>query len=352
MTCIAMRGKIGANLSNCIRSITAIRYSRTHQCFYLAYSAETLAWFSAKIIEHDEVICCGWDVPEPVENIIRVPAEYRECLIRMRYSGATVQNYETQFKAFLRFIHPKKVYEFCEDDVKRYLLYLIEDRRVSISTQNIAINSIKFYLERVRRGDRRDYIIERPLKERKLPTVLSEGEMQRLLSGTKNRKHRCILILLYSGGLRISELLNLELRDIDAARKIIHVCDGKGRKDRITILSEVAEKYVERYVEKYQPVKWIFEGPSFGQYSAKSVNNIVKRSAKVAGIGKNISAHTLRHSFATHLLENGTDLRYIQALLGHESSKTTERYAHITRRGFERVKSPLDNLSQALFLEE
>jgi integrase/recombinase XerD len=157
--------------------------------------------------------------------------------------------------------------------------------------------------------------------------------------------------LLYSSGLRISELLNLELQDIDGARKLIHVRGGKGRKDRMTILSEVANNYLQSYVEKYQPRKWVFEGPGFVRYSAKSVNNIVKRSAKLAGIGKNISAHTLRHSFATHLLENGTDLRYIQALLGHESSKTTELYTHITRRGFERVKSPLDNLPQALFLE-
>jgi integrase/recombinase XerD len=186
MTCIAVRGKIAASLSNWILNIAEIRYSRTHQCFYLVYSAETLTWFSAKIKDHDEVVCCGWDDPEPVENSIQVPAEYRECLIRMRYSGATVKNYETQFKAFLRFIYPKSTDDICEKDISSYLLYLIEDRRVSISTQNIAINSIKFYLERVRRDERRHYIIDRPLKERKLPTVLSEGEMHKLLSSTKN----------------------------------------------------------------------------------------------------------------------------------------------------------------------
>jgi site-specific recombinase XerD len=146
-------------------------------------------------------------------------------------------------------------------------------------------------------------------------------------------------------------LLHLKLTDIDAERRVIHVRGGKGKKDRITILSTIAYTFLLHYLEKYNPREWLFEGPDFRPYGATSVNRIIKRVGKLAQIGKNISAHTLRHSFATHLLENGTDLRYIQTLLGHASSKTTERYTHVTRKGYEQIKSPLDNLAQRLFLE-
>lgn len=153
------------------------------------------------------------------------------------------------------------------------------------------------------------------------------------------------MYLLYASGLRISELLNLRWTDIDEGRKVIHVRSGKGNKDRITLLSPVAFEYLIFYRAKYQTKEWIFEGLDKNRYSARSVNRLIKRSAEKAGIQKNISAHTLRHSFATHLLEHGTDLRYIQALLGHESSRTTERYTHVTRKGFEQLESPLDKVA-------
>ena len=196
----------------------------------------------------------------------------------------------------------------------------------------------------MRRQDRATYYIDRPVKENKLPTVLSKEEITRLLRGTNNLKHRCILQVLYSGGLRISELLRLAWVDIDIDRQVININGGKGAKDRITLLSPYMLRMLEQYKDLYKPNRLIFEGPGGKRYSERSVNAIVKRCCRVSGISKQVSAHTLRHSFATHLLENGTDIRYIQTLLGHESSKTTERYTHVTKRGFERLRSPLDDL--------
>ena len=299
---------------------------------------------------HDECEERGWDASclkdKYVNILVAVPSEYEELLIKMRYSTATIENYVAQFKGFLKFLFPGSIENVTEETIHRYLLYLVQDRKVSVSTQNQAVNSIKFYLEHVKKQERKTYYLERPRKEIKLPVVLSEIEMEKLLHYTYNIKHRCLLLMLYSSGLRISELLSLRQSDIDPDRNIIHVKGGKGRKDRITILSRIVFEYLEYYLNEYNPKQWIFEGPDGSSYSERSVNRIIKKSAGLAGIRKRVSAHTLRHSFATHLLEHGTDLRYIQALLGHESSKTTERYAHVTTKGFGQLASPLDNLNR------
>jgi integrase/recombinase XerD len=273
-----------------------------------------------------------------------VPIAYHEMLVKVRYSKATVENYESQFKRFLQFIRPKTCDAFVESDIDKYMIHLVEVKEASISTQNQAINSIKFYLEQVKRGERKVYWVDRPMKEQKLPTVLSELEVAGLLRAVRNQKHKCILMVLYSAGLRMSELLALKKTDIDVERGLINVRSGKGRKDRVTLLSKVAHQHLQAYLTHYDPEHFVFEGADKKKYSSRSVNNILKKAAAQAGITKNVSAHTLRHSFATHLLEHDTDLRYIQQLLGHESSKTTERYTHMTKKGFEKLVSPLDSL--------
>jgi site-specific recombinase XerD len=227
------------------------------------------------------------------------------------------------------------------------MLYLVNEKKVSPSTQNQAINAIKFYLEQVMEGERRVYYTERPRKEWKLPVVLSNDEVKTLFFHTDNVKHRAIMFLFYSSGLRMSELLHLKWTDLDPGRKSIYVRCGKGKKDRRTILSPLAYDYLMHYKGIYNTSEWVFEGVRGGRYTARSVNNMIKRNTRRAGIEKNISAHTLRHSFATHMLEGGADLRYIQALLGHESSKTTERYTHITQNGLDKLHSPLDMLMVA-----
>ena len=175
--------------------------------------------------------------------------------------------------------------------------------------------------------------------------VLSEQEVSDVLNATHNIKHKAILMTIYSAGLRISEAIALKIKDIDSQRMQIRVEQSKGKKDRYTLLSSKTLEILRQYFVMYHPAQWLFEGPNGTPYSDRSIQAILKHSVAKTGIKKKVTVHTLRHSFATHLLEHGTDLRYIQVLLGHESSKTTEIYTHVTTKGFEQIKSPLDRLN-------
>ena len=201
-----------------------------------------------------------------------------------------------------------------------------------------------FSMRKVLGQTREKYFIDRPEKPFTLPEVLSEEEVSRLFKAVHNLKHRCILYLLYAGGLRISELINLKITDINSDRNLIMIRNGKGAKDRTTLLSQKMLVLLRKYYLAYKPQHWLFESPHQTPYSTTSIRKIMKRGLKKAKIHKKATPHTLRHSFATHLLERGTDIRYIQSLLGHNSSKTTEIYTHITKKGLEKIVSPLDNL--------
>lgn len=186
------------------------------------------------------------------------------------------------------------------------------------------------------------YQIERPRKQKKLPIVLSKEQVKSVINNTNNIKHKCIVSLLYFSGLRRSELLNLKINDIDSSRMLIHIIDAKGNKDRYTILSQNALADLREYYKQWKPKEYLFEGLKNMPYSGSSVGKIITATAIKAGIRKKVTPHTLRHSFATHLLENGTDLRYIQLLLGHNSTKTTEIYTHVAKSSFDSIKNPLD----------
>jgi len=183
------------------------------------------------------------------------------------------------------------------------------------------------------------------MKEQTLPTVLSEEEIVAIFNETINIKHKCMLMLAYSAGIRVGELLALKIKDIDSDRMQIRIEQSKGKKDRYTLLSAKILKILRQYYRAYKPKEWLFEGVNGGKYSPRSIQNVLKRAAEAARIKKKVSMHTLRHSFATHLLERGTDLRYIQVLLGHGSSKTTEVYTHVTTKGISQVKSPIDHFN-------
>ena len=357
MYCIAIRN-LNSKASTLVRNFPNRLYSKSNGCWYVRYSPATLDLLQQTLAKVSEI---KMPVPfneqrNPCYLQVRarppLPEGYRECLVRMRYSESTRITYETQMQQFIEYIQPQSIHELTKAKVDEYMLYLVEKRGVSVSTQNTAINAIKFYLEQVHKGERTFYYVDRPAKDRLLPSVLSEEEVQKLLWAAQNIKHRCIMFLLYSAGLRISELLNLKWKDLDEHRMIIYIRGGKGRKDRITLLSKLALDYLKHYLSLYEPKEWLFEGLGGGQYSSRSVNRFIHRYCHLAGIYRQVSAHTLRHSFATHLLERGTDLRYIQTLLGHESSRTTERYTHVTKRGFDKLISPLDYLNQGLILDE
>ena len=269
------------------------------------------------------------------------PENYLQKLELKQYSNNTVKSYVSCFETFINHFKDQSIDMLNENDIRNYLQHLIQIDR-SKSYINQAINSIKFYYEVVLGMPNRFYAIERPIKDKKLPIVLSKENVRKLIDSTNNIKHRCIVSLLYSAGLRRSELLNLKLEDIDSSRMLIRVEDAKGNKDRYTLLSKNALIDLREYFKEYLPKVYLFEGQYGGKYSPNSVGKIVTNAAIKAGIQKRVSPHTLRHSFATHLLESGTDLRYIQLLLGHSSTKTTEIYTHVAKSSFDSIKNPLD----------
>lgn len=272
-----------------------------------------------------------------------VPEEFLQKLELRQYSISTANTYISLFETFINHYKEKPLNEIDEFDIRNYLQLLVQQNR-SHSYVNQMINSIKFYYEVVMQMPNRFYSIERPRKKESLPKVISLEEVQQIIKSTNNIKHKCIISLLYSAGLRRGELLNLKLEDIDSKRMVILVRSGKGGKDRLTILSPSVLNDLREYFKKWKPQTYLFEGEEGKQYSGTSVNRIIQGASKRAGIKKRVSAHTFRHSFATHLLENGTDLRYEQVLLGHSITKTTEIYTQVAIHNIKVIKSPIELL--------
>ncbi len=236
--------------------------------------------------------------------------------------------------------------EVSQEDIRSHLLMLVDQKQVSVSYHNQAVSAIKFLYRHVLRQHQPVAEVPRPLKERKLPAVLSREAVARLLNEVSNPKHLAVLALVYSAGLRVGEVVRLRVEDLDEDRGQIRVRGGKGRKDRYTLLSEVAWQAVMVYRESSRPSGWLFPGIAPGRHlTIRSVQKVMDRARRRANITQPATVHTLRHSFATHLLENGTDLRYIQELLGHTNPKTTQIYTHVSQRELKRIKSPLDTLS-------
>ena len=272
------------------------------------------------------------------------PEEMVLKLKELRYSENTIRTYCEAFHKFINYYPHDEINEISERQIIAYLRHLVMEREVSISVQNQAINAIKFYYEKVLGGSRKTYYIERPRKEKTLPVVLSQDEVAAIINSCDNLKHKALIMIAYSGGLRVSEVIALKQEDIDIQRMRIRIEQSKGKKDRYTLLSKRCVDVLQSYYATYKPQQFVFNGQGTAQYTARSAQAVLKTAAQKAGIVKKISFHTLRHSFATHLLEAGTDLRYIQNLLGHERSRTTEIYTHITQKGFEKIFSPLDDL--------
>ena len=328
-----------------IKKVRDTSFSRTLCCWITPYR-ETIEQEIQSVLEGQATFDFSLLRKYTREKQVRkaCPAEYVELLVRMRYSESTIKNYVSQFESFINHFEPLKLDDLTAENIKEYMHFLIEKKQGSSSLQNIAINAIKFYYEKVIGQERKRYGLERPAKESRLPTVLSEEEVKSILLACSNIKHKSMLFITYAAGLRRSEVINLKLIDIDNDRHVINVRGGKGGKDRVTLLSDRLQKLLQEYLAFYRPVVWLFEGVKGARYSESSFQKVFQDAWRKSGVKKPATLHTLRHSFATHLLENGTDIRYIQALLGHNSSKTTEIYTHVTSKGLEKIRSPLDNL--------
>jgi site-specific recombinase XerD len=280
----------------------------------------------------------------------KLPEHWQDALLRTeeellikRYSWRTVKTYLGHLR---RFFHAHATYTsaIIDDDVVRsYILRRGREGNYAASTQNQLLNALKFWMERIE-GREKMFVELRPKRPVKLPQVLSPQEVKLLFAAVVNLKHRCILKIIYGGGLRLSELCGLRLADVHRDRMQIFVHGGKGAKDRYTTLPDTLINELDQYLSEHRPTYWLFEGQSGGRYSVRSVQSIMKRAVVASGVNPYATVHTLRHSYATHLLEQGTSLRHIQELLGHYSSRTTERYTQVTDRERQRVVSPLDKL--------
>ncbi|WP_439879777.1 tyrosine-type recombinase/integrase [Pontibacter sp. MBLB2868] len=307
-------------------------------------------WLSPELVVRDVLLLRRlWEQTYvKADNYITCPIDYLEKLYLLNYSMNTIRTYHSLLLRFLNSHKAKgmeQVNAFSEEGINQYHRQMVQGGTYSCSFVNQSINAVKFYYQRVLgRHEVQLRDVERPEKPDRLPTVLSKQEVLKILSATNNLKHKCLLQLLYSGGLRIGEVINLKLTDVKSERNLLLIRGGKGKKDRTTLLSQKLLENLRAYYKAYRPKEWLFEGQSGGQYTVDSTRNVFRACVERAGIKAKVTPHTLRHSFATHLLEQGTDLRYIQTLLGHRSSKTTEIYAHVTTHALDKIVSPLDNL--------
>jgi integrase/recombinase XerD len=340
-----------------VRSLPYVKFNKQFNMAYITNTKENLdlifnvfrgvAWvdgkyfFLNKTLNNNNLAISK----KTIQNIpTEIPAKYLDKLILKKYADNTVKVYCSMFKQYIRYYIDKPIDELTELEIRAYLKHLVLAGK-SDSYLGQMVNAIKFYYEIVLGMPNRFYEIERPQKRERLPKVLSKADVVAMIKGTQNLKHKCIIGLIYSAGLRRSELLALTIGDIDSKRMTIRVVDSKGRKDRITTLSNTILQLLRLYYKDYNPNNFLFEGQKGFQYTGASILKVVDQAAKRANIAQKVTPHMLRHSFATHLLEDGTDLRKIQNLLGHSSLKTTEVYTHLAINYQVDINNPLDSLS-------
>jgi integrase/recombinase XerD len=278
------------------------------------------------------------------EQVLQAMNDFIRFMITKRYSENSIRSYTDHIGKLFDFFPHKSPNEVTNDDITQFdYNYIILGKR-SVSTQNQMVNAIKLFYTRIYNRLLEPELIDRPRLPQKLPVVLSKEEVQKLLNASHNLKHKAIMWIIYSAGLRVGEAVHMQVKDIDSKRMVINIRGGKGAKDRQVGLSLRLLELLRQYYKEYKPKTYLFEGPDKGPYSSKSVQVIFQRLRIKVGIRKTATVHTLRHSFATHLLEAGTDLRYIQELLGHKNSKTTQIYTHVSINQLKSIQSPLDSL--------
>lgn len=273
----------------------------------------------------------------------REACRYYRHLVLKAYSASTIRTYVGEFLRLLHLLKTKPVQALTSDQYASYLHYLRTKCAYSESALHTSINALKFYTQQILENPVLFEVIPRPKKQQQLPHVLSQKELKQLFDSLENRKHRVLLMTAFSAGLRVSEVVNLRVADVDSERMTLFIRQGKGKKDRVVALSEVLLKELRLYVRDYQPKEFLFEGQDGGAYSVRSVQAIMKKAKKWAGLHKPGSVHSLRHAYATHLLESGTDIRFIQELLGHKDIKTTQIYTHVAVSKKTKIRSPLDD---------
>lgn len=355
---IAIIFEYNTTWADMLKAISGTRWSQTKKYWYISEDKFNLNIFFERFKGVTYLNYSGLRKKPPVtepkkpekrkyfhRQTTPLPNGYTEKLEQKRYSESTHRTYKAYIKDFIHAFAPKSIDQLSNDDVNQYMLNLIREFEISASEQNQRINAIKFYYEKVLERPKELYSVDRPRKQKQLPQVLSKLEIKAIIGECRNLKHRCILSLIYSAGLRRSELINLQIADILSERQQVLIRNAKGNKDRYSLLSLNLLEELRKYFKEYRPKYWLFEGqyPNT-QYSPTSIGKILQQASYRAKIQRRITPHMLRHSFATHLLEQGVDLRYIQVLLGHSSSKTTEIYTHVSSHEIAKINNPIDDI--------
>lgn len=337
-----------------IKKINGYTWSQTLRGWYTNYTPENIA-FIKQTLKNDVVFKLDnsiynlnitirtkrrpREISEDNKDIIRAYTKY---LKGKFYSESTIKTYFTFIADFFDYIKDTPLATLTNRDVEKFIEDVFVPRKYSASTHRQFISAIKLFKAFYPECKIDEIQLKRPKRSKLLPTVLSKEEVIDLLRFTKNLKHRAVLAMIYSAGLRISELLHLKLEHIDIDRRQLTVKNSKGRRDRNIILAQSFIPLMQNYLMSYNPETYFVEGKPTQQYSAESIRAFLHKSSKVAGIKKRVTPHTLRHSYATHLLENGIDLRYIQELLGHAKPETTMIYTHVSKKDLLNIESPLD----------
>jgi site-specific recombinase XerD len=270
--------------------------------------------------------------------------DVRRYLSERRYSVHTLNSYISHLEFFFKYFDQKDPGEISDKDIEGFMHDFIIANNYSASYQNQVISAVKIFYGHRGGRDINSSVFERPRRSRSLPKVFSKEEIMQIFNATKNGKHKLILWMVYSCGLRRSEVINIRLPDLDTARGTLHIREGKGNVDRMVPISPKIWEKIRSYIKSYKPSEYLFEGQSGGKYSVESVYNVFKKSLRNSGIKKDVGIHSLRHSYATHLHEGGLDIRFIQELLGHKSTRTTEIYTHVSRRDLLSIRSPIDDM--------
>ena len=355
---IAIRFARHAGAEDTLRQMHFCRWSRTLKAWCLPWSEANFQEVIKTLRVFGYVDYSGFrrpvapstDINQRVDHdlptVIRDQLEKFKCWMQSRrYSDNTVKTYGEAVKCFLTFHSDKRIEAISNEDLLDFNNNYILKHRLSASYQNQVVNGVKLFFQQIKNRKLNVDLVHRPKRAKPLPNVLSKEEVKLILDAHGNLKHRAMLSLIYSCGLRRSELLNLKPSDIESNRKLIIIRQSKGKKDRIVPLSDKILDMLRNYYRAHRPAVWLFEGQKEGEpYNERSLVSVLKQALQKAKINKPVTLHWLRHSYATHLLESGTDLRYIQELLGHSSSKTTEIYTHVSTKSIQNIISPFDTL--------
>lgn len=323
-----------------IRKMAGARWSRSQKAWYVTDNAHSRRQFGfAPPMAGKEVMAHIHPVNQPAFQ------RFIETLQLKAYSENTIKTYRNEFAQLLYLLKDNRADDLNSDRLRSYFLYCINTLNLSENTLHSRINAVKFYYEQVLGRVRMFIEIPRPKKKVILPNVLAISQVERLFSNLENLKHKTMLFLAYSAGLRVSEVVNLKVRDIHSARMVINIKGAKGKKDRMVALSPGILGLLRKYYVAYEPKEWLFEGQHENTpYTTRSLQQVFHRAKDAARIIQPVTFHSLRHSYATHLHERGTDIKLIQELLGHNDLKTTLRYTHVSNRTLENIVSPFDQL--------